>query len=1378
MRSRRWFAGLGVLLLAGLLPGHGQTFDVNGGQKSPSPGLGWGSNIEVTREARAAQTDLAKGEYVAATSHAQQAVKLAPQNADLWFLLGYASRLAGQYSLSIDAFKHGLQLKPGSISGLSGLAQTYAKAGRTEEARQLMMKVIAAAPKDVNALNLAGELTVNTDPAKAAEILRRSESMRPAARTELLLARAYQRTGKPAEAKRLLAQARNRAPRDPEVARAIAGVYRENQQYDQAISILRGLPSKTADILAELGYTYELAGQRQKAVDTYLEAVKISKGNLELQLSVAQALINVDQIKAALVFLEKVREQKPDHYRLHAILAHVERQANNIPNAIGEYRLALKNLPPAAPEGPLYPVQLRFDLYQAYDYNGDRAHAKEQLDAAAGELRTKENEGAPRSEFLRLRGVIEAASGDLTAAEKDLKEALALVPNSAPMMMNYGSVLWKLKRTDEAEELFQRALKANANNPDALTSLGYLARESGNNKDAEKYFTQVVKLNPKGFGAYLALGDLYASQQMFPSAQQNYETAFQHQPDNPLVLAGGANAALEAHNLDLAKHWLDRAKGETNDNPRVMRERQRYLTLTGSYQEAAVLGKKVLAQMPDDAEAPIYLAYDLYHLGQYDEAMTLSTTYEPKLKNNKDFALIEGYVHTHSGQLQEALADFNRALERDPKMATGYVSRGYVYNDLKSPEKSVKDFEQALALQPDYGEAHLGLAYAYLQEHRAQPAMDQLDIAEKILGKTRVSTLGRAEGFRQEHRLNEAVAEYTAALKEDPKDLVTQLALADSLFHLRRFKEAIATYNVALSLSPDNPLVYAQMAQSYASLHDRPETVRNVVEAERLGKGDGEVLLATGNALLTLGDENAAMQRFAAALESPDVSRVSTRLAVAQVFVKKNRWDDARRQIGLGFAEARVGDAQPATADDLVRAANIFLAIHDFDLAETYFKKAGVAGAAPRDVALGLTNTYLAEGDAGKARAALASLGNRESYMDDYDYIMAEANLFRNRQDTLHALYGFARANALEGQDENEQTVRSEYELAGEEGRQINRTFSISSEGNVAPVFEDINIYALDTQLVNPKSGLLPPPRHSVQVLGAEHYRVHLGGFPTISGFVGESMTKGQVSLPSINVVQNRNTYDTMFNGGITPVLHLGANTLTFNTGLQYTLRRDSISSVALNQDVFRQYLYLSSSSFFNWVAIRGSAIHESGPFQLQDLHSRDLAATIEFVVGHPWGSNFLLTGYSTRDLLFRPAIREYFTTSDYIGVEHKFSRRLTVTVLGEYLRSWRVDTLNFAIAQAIRPAARIEYNPGLHWSIQARSTFSRGEGFHVYDNSENEILVSYVRPVHRTLDDGHGGLRAAYPAEFAFGLQQQMFFNFGSQGKSVILPVVHIRLF
>ena len=46
-----------------------------------------------------------------------------------------------------------------------------------------------------------------------------------------------------------------------------------------------------------------------------------------------------------------------------------------------------------------------------------------------------------------------------------------------------------------------------------------------------------------------------------------------------------------------------------------------------------------------------------------------------------------------------------------------------------------------------------------------------------------------------------------------------------------------------------------------------------------------------------------------------------------------------------------------------MEAANIFLAMHDFDLAETYFDKARLVGANPRTVDLGLANTYLAEGE-------------------------------------------------------------------------------------------------------------------------------------------------------------------------------------------------------------------------------------------------------------------------------------------------------------------------------------------------------------------------------------------------------------------------------
>ena len=150
MRINFWFGGTTLLLLVALA--HGQTFDVHNGNSSAAgakkpasthdakpansgtQGLGWGSNIEVVREARAVEDNLKRNDYTAAVTHAQQAVKLAPQDSDLWFLLGYAARLAGQHSVSVDAFKRGLQMKPNSPRGLSGLAQTYAKMGRVDEA--------------------------------------------------------------------------------------------------------------------------------------------------------------------------------------------------------------------------------------------------------------------------------------------------------------------------------------------------------------------------------------------------------------------------------------------------------------------------------------------------------------------------------------------------------------------------------------------------------------------------------------------------------------------------------------------------------------------------------------------------------------------------------------------------------------------------------------------------------------------------------------------------------------------------------------------------------------------------------------------------------------------------------------------------------------------------------------------------------------------------------------------------------------------------------------------------------------------------------------------------------------------------------------------
>src|SRR5579872_1724892 len=317
--------------------------------------------------------------------------------------------------------------------------------------------------------------------------------------------------------------------------------------------------------------------------------------------------------------------------------------------------------------------------------------------------------------------------------------------------------------------MYDHALELDPANNAALTAMGYLAREQGDNEAAEKYFTKLKKLYPDDYVAYLALGDLYTAAHRFPEAQASYEKAHELAPKNALVVAGGINSALESHELPVAKRWVDRAatNDATNQNPAVMRERERYLTRTGNYEESAQLGYKVLEKLPRDPEAPVYLAYDLLFLEKYDEAFQVVQKYEQILPKDKDLRLIAGYYHTHNGQLQDAVKDFTASLELDPKNSTGYVNRGYVYNDLRQPSFAEKDFRQAIQLKPEYGEAHLGLAFSDLQLRRAKPALQEAALATKYMGESAPTHLAMAEAYRQQMMLAKAETEYRAAIKLD-----------------------------------------------------------------------------------------------------------------------------------------------------------------------------------------------------------------------------------------------------------------------------------------------------------------------------------------------------------------------------------------------------------------------------------------------------------------------------------------------------------------------------------------------------------------------------------------------------------------------------------
>jgi len=1348
-------------------------------KKSSGEGMGWGASIEVGRNARAAEDELKRGNPTAAAAAAERAAKAAPQNARLWFLLGYASRLAGQYAKSVDAFEQGLKLEHNNLDGLSGLAQTDMRMGRLDDARRLLMQVVNAAPKRENDLLMAGELFLQSgDSQQGIALLSRAESLHPSSHAEVMLAVAYAKLKQPERARQMLDRARSHDPKNPSIFRAVANFYREQHDYKAAISALKSAPGQNTEVLADLAYSYELDGNIQQAADTYSKAASLAPRQIGLQLSAAQAELHIADTDRARTFLARAAQLDPNHYRLHALKAQLARTENHNAEAIREYQMSIANLPHAAvPEGPLYPIELRLNLAEIYRDTGDDGAARREVSEAESLVDQLHVEGTARAEFLRVRASIRLSGNDIEGAENDLKEAMRLDPNNSAITLQFANLLWRAKRAGEARKVYEAVLQADPKNRYALEGMGYISREENDNSAAERFFNQLASDYPDDYVAYLALGDLYTSTMQLDRANTCYEEAYQRAPRNPVVIANASSAAIQAGHFDIAAGWVSRATGSMLDDPRVMRERERVLFHEGKYAESARLGYQVLSQLEKDRNASVYLAYDLYNLGRYDETLTLTERYSRVLPKEPNFPLLTGHVHKQNQLLQEAVQDYTEALARDPTMVEGYVNRGYVLNDLQNAEAAIHDFHAALDLQPSNGVAHLGLAFSELQLRQGRAALDETDKAEKLLGESGAIHLARATAYRILRLRDKAEQEYVAALKYAPDDLELHLALADVQFHARRYTAAIETLNASLAISPDDPEIYARLASAHAELHQRDQTFRYISAAEKQNPDSSSILLNTGSALLTLGDQNAAMQRFKRALEAPDANRVQARLLFARVFVNQHKFDAAQQEVALAFAESRVGEASPVTADDFIDAANLFLAMHDFDLARRYYERARQAGAADEVVTIGMANTQIAEGRTSEAQEQLAKLGNPAEFANNFEYTLAQANIYRQQHQTFQAMTAFARANQLGGEDDAAELAMQQ--LAGEQGVQINQRISLKSDVLMHGIFDDATINGLDRQIFrNPQTGAIPPPISSLETLWTNGIRTDLGKFPSLTGFFQVRNDRGQVSLPNEELILNNDTWDYTMNAGLNPVLKLGSATFTFNTGLQYTLRRDSDSPVELNQNLFRQFAYVSTNPLGNWLMVQAQGFHETGPFTNQNLHSREIGARLQFIAGRPWGRTQFITAYSVRNLLFRPLIREFYSTSTSAGLQHEFSDSLRVAVLGEYIRSWRVQDQSFWIAQAFRPAGQIEWNPSRRWTMNGNFAFSRGEGIHDYDNVQSSVLISYNKPLRRVVSDSAGLVPVEYPMRFSFGVESANYFNFAGHSQTILRPAVRLTLF
>jgi len=72
-----------------------------------------------------------------------------------------------------------------------------------------------------------------------------------------------------------------------------------------------------------------------------------------------------------------------------------------------------------------------------------------------------------------------------------------------------------------------------------------------------------------------------------------------------------------------------------------------------------------------------------------------------------------GIAYSGKGQHDQAVADFNKALEINPKDASAYYNRGMAYGEKNQLDQTIADFNKAVEINPSYGRAYNNRAIIY-----------------------------------------------------------------------------------------------------------------------------------------------------------------------------------------------------------------------------------------------------------------------------------------------------------------------------------------------------------------------------------------------------------------------------------------------------------------------------------------------------------------------------------------------------------------------------------------------------------------------------------------------------------------------------------------
>lgn len=336
---------------------------------------------------------------------------------------------------------------------------------------------------------------------------------------------------------------------------------------------------------------------------------------------------------------------------------------------------------------------------------------------ASTSAQTSVSPGSPSASSTQLGSELERAHasvdrGDLPAAEKALRRALAIDPHSVVALNQLAIVMARQGKPTEAIPLYEEALKLRPGDPGVRRNLAIAHFKAQQYRSAWNLLEPLSISFPNDFQILDLAGLSLFALDRYPEAASYLERANQADPTDleTLDMLGRADLRMKDYkalpsvferimkinpNSASAHVMMGTAYDDMADRPNAIKE----------YQAA-------VAADPNFMGAHSGLGYLYWRAGDPDKAEKEMRAELEHYPNDPVANCILGQILFNSSQLEDARTHFEQALKANPKYQDALLGLGKTEVALNRPEAAIEPLRKAIQIDSNSAEAHFVLGTA------------------------------------------------------------------------------------------------------------------------------------------------------------------------------------------------------------------------------------------------------------------------------------------------------------------------------------------------------------------------------------------------------------------------------------------------------------------------------------------------------------------------------------------------------------------------------------------------------------------------------------------------------------------------------------------